>query len=77
MEEDVKAKWFLIAYYDGIDNKCFDETRYDFQDFSSAYEYYKTYNESIQKGLNLDYVKLHAYINDDIGFVLIGDFNPL
>jgi len=69
MDKDIKAQWFLIAYYEWPSNKCFDEDSYEFKDFEKAYEYYKSFNESNK----FDYVKLYAYINDEIGLILIGD----
>lgn len=72
---EIKAEWFLISFYDGDTHNCFDEDRYDFELFKSAFDYYNTYNAGYEKGM--DYVKLYAYINDEIGLVLIGDFNPI
>lgn len=75
MSKEIKAEWFLIAFYDGYTDKCFDEDIYDFAFFKSAFDYYNTYNSGYEKGM--DYVKLYAYINEEIGLVLIGDFNPI
>ena len=72
---EIKAEWFLIAYYDGCRHDCFDEDRYDFKLFKSAFDYYNRYNNGYEKGM--DYVKLYAYINDEIGLILIGDFEPI
>lgn len=70
-----KAEWYLIAFYDGNTHECFDEQRYDFEFFKEAFDYYNTYNDNYEKGM--DYVKLHAYINDEIGLFLLGDFKPM
>ena len=44
--------------------------------FNEAYERYNYHNSFVNKK-GLDYVKLFAYINEDIGLVLIGDFKPI
>lgn len=76
MSKEIEAQWFLIAYYDGYRHDCFDEDRYDFEHFNEAYERYNYHNSFVNKK-GLDYVKLFAYINEDIGLVLIGDFKPI
>ena len=68
----MKAEEFVVAFYDGATNKCFDEDRYAFEDFKEAYVYYDSYNKDTEKGD--DYVKLYAYVNKTIGLILIGDF---
>lgn len=73
--KDIKAEWLLIAFYDGYTHDCFDEDRYDFEFFNCAFDYYNLFNNGYEKGG--DYVKLYAYINDEIGLVLIGDFRPI
>lgn len=66
--DTIKPEWYLVAYYDWLSHKCFDEDRYEFKDFIEAYESYNQFNR-VKK---YDYAKLYAYINDEIGLVLIG-----
>lgn len=73
MDKTVKAESFVIAFYDGMDNKCFDEDWYGAEFFDKAYEYYNLFNSSYEKGR--DYAKLYAFAGKKIGFVLICDFN--
>lgn len=72
MDKDTKAESFVIAFFDGIDNKCFDEDWYGADFFDKAYEYYNLFNSSYEEGR--DYAKLYAFVNYNIGFVLICDF---
>lgn len=68
-----KINEFLISFYDGDGDYCFDEDRYDVEDFEEACEYYLHYNKNTPPGC--DYVKLDMVV-EDIGLVLIGDYVP-
>lgn len=63
-DNDLRANDYLIAFYDGDDDKCFDEDRYT--DFDKAYDYFKFHNAGYIKGG--DYVKLFAYV-PNIGLI--------
>lgn len=69
MDKKIKASEFVISFYDGDNDYCFDEDRYDVEDFEEACEYYLRYNENTPPCY--DYVKLDMVV-EDIGFVLIG-----
>lgn len=45
MDKKIKASEFVISFYDGDNDYCFDEDRYDVEDFEEACEYYLRYNE--------------------------------
>ena len=64
--DNLKAEFYILAFYDGETDKCFDE--YKYMNFNNAYEDYKKYNSSTEC---IDYVKLFCYVRS-IGCIELG-----